>query len=111
MIFGFAIYDLLSWLLAAFFLVGALGNWAAPGHVREDYVRWGYPDWFHRLTGVLELIVAILLIAALSRAWGMALGAAIMVAAIATLLRHHEFRHALLPTGVLIVIAITALSA
>lgn len=111
MIYGFAVYDLMAWALAAFFTVGAIGNWLAPGHVRADYIRWGCPDWSHRVTGVLELVVAILLIAAMSRIWGMALGAAIMVATIATLLRHQEFRHALLPAGVLMMIAITALSA
>lgn len=108
MIFGLAYYHLLSWVLAAFFLIGAIGNWFTPSHVRADYIRWGYPDWFHRVTAILELVVAILMIAATSRTWGIALGAAIMLAAIATLLRHREFRHALLPTSVLVVLAVTA---
>lgn len=102
MIFGFAAHDILAWVLAAFFVVGAIGNWIAPANVRAEYARWGYPDWFHYVTAVLELLVAALLLFASTRFWGIGLGAAIMLAAIATLLIHKEYRHALLPTTVLL---------
>jgi hypothetical protein len=29
--------------------------------VGPEYQRWGYPDWFHFMTGGLELVVALLL--------------------------------------------------
>lgn len=102
MIFGFAGQDLLAWALAAFFVIGAVGNWIAPPNVRAEYTRWGYPDWFHYVTAGLELLVAMFLVFASTRFWGVGLGAAIMLAAIATLLLHKEYRHALLPTTVLL---------
>ncbi|MEO4002080.1 DoxX family protein [Mesorhizobium sp. CAU 1732] len=106
MIFGLAAHDLLAWALAIFFFVGAIGNWIAPANVRAEYARWGYPDWFHYVTAVLELVVAVLLIFASTRVWGVGLGIAVMLAAIATLLIHKEYRHALLPTSALLFLAL-----
>src|ERR1700730_15379992 len=47
--------------LAAFFVLGSLSNILAPGSVYEEYLRWGYPHWFHFVTGSLELTTAVLL--------------------------------------------------
>jgi len=52
---------LLAYLLATFFLVGAVGNIFASDDMAADYARWGYPAWFHYLTGLLELIASALL--------------------------------------------------
>ena len=106
MFFGIAAYDLLAWFLAAFFLIGGIGNWLLPGNVRADYKRWGYPSWFHRVTAVLEIVSSVLLAVASVRIWGIALGSTVMLAAIATLLRHKEFRHALLPSTVLLLLLV-----
>ena len=43
----------LAWLLAAFFVFGAVGNLLAPPDIAESYRRWAYPDWFHVVTGAL----------------------------------------------------------
>lgn len=106
MIFGVAIHDLLAWFLAVFFVVGAVGNWFASAHTRADYVRWGYPDWFHRVTATLELVAAALLVFAATRLWGVTLATAVMLAASATLLRHKEYKHALLPGAVLLLLVL-----
>ncbi len=47
--------------LAAFFVVGSLSNIIAPGSIYQEYLKWGYPHWFHFVTGSLELTAAILL--------------------------------------------------
>jgi hypothetical protein len=44
----------LALALAAFFVVGSLSNIFAPGSIYEEYLRWGYPRWFHFVTGSLE---------------------------------------------------------
>lgn len=106
MIFGFAAHDLLAWGLAVFFVVGAIGNGLAPANVRAEYARWGYPDWFHHITAALELLVAFLLVFVSTQLAGCALGAAVMLAAIVTLLRHKEYKHALLPTVVLLLLTL-----
>lgn len=35
---------LLAWALAAFFVVGGIGNIFVSAEIAEDYRRWGYPD-------------------------------------------------------------------
>jgi len=83
--------------LAAFFVVGSLSNIFAPGSIYEEYLRWGYPRWFHFVTGSLELTSAVLLARARTRLWGSALGCAVMLAALATVALHGEYAHGALP--------------
>ena len=67
--------QVLALALAAFFVVGSLSNIFAPPSIYEEYLRWGYPRWFHFVTGSLELTTAVLLARAQTRLWGSALGA------------------------------------
>lgn len=83
--------------LAAFFVVGSLSNILAPGSIYEEYLRWGYPHWFHFVTGSLELTTAVLLAQARTRLWGSALGCAVMLAALATVTLHGEYGHGAAP--------------
>lgn len=96
----------LSWILVAFFVIGGIVNGIAPKKVRDDYSRWGYPTWFHYLTGASELITAMLLIFPATRVIGAILGVAVMLGALATVLRHHEYLHAVPPAIVLILTAV-----
>jgi len=95
--------DQVSWhqvsalALAAFFVVGSLSNIFAPGSIYEEYLRWGYPHWFHFVTGSLELTTAVLLTQARTRLWGSALGGAVMLAALATVSLHGEYGHGVAP--------------
>jgi hypothetical protein len=98
--------ELLTWALAAFFVVAFFINTFAVKLVGPDYRRWGYPDWFHFLSGGLDLAVALLLPWAATGLVGVALGCAIMVAAIATLMFHREFRRAAPPLVVLVLLSI-----
>jgi len=83
--------------LAAFFVVGSLSNIVAPGSIYEEYLAWGYPRWFHFVTGSLELTAAILLFPAPSRLVGAVLGCTVMFAAVATVIIHGEYGHAVPP--------------
>ena len=83
--------------LAAFFVVGSLSNILALGSIYEEYLRWGYPHWFHFVTGALELTTAVLLAQARTRQWGSALGCAVMLAALATVTLHGEYGHGVAP--------------
>ena len=83
--------------LAAFFVVGGLSNILAPGSIYEEYLKWGYPRWFHFVTGSLELTTAVLLARASTRLLGSALGCAVMLAAFATVTLHGEFGRAAPP--------------
>src|SRR3984885_10750929 len=85
-------HQVLALALAAFF-VGSLSNIFAPGSIYEEYLRWGYPPWFHFVTGSLELTTAVLLVLARTRLWGAALGCTVMLAALATVTLHGEYGH------------------
>ena len=68
-------------------------NFVAPGSVRDSFARWGYPTGFHRVTGGLEVIAGLLLlIPATSRAGAIG-SAAILLAAVITLIRHRDWKH------------------
>jgi hypothetical protein len=83
--------------LAAFFVVGSLSNIVAPRSIIEEYLKWGYPHWFHFVTGSLELMTAVLLAQAGTRLWGSALGCTVMLAAFATVTLHGEYGHGVAP--------------
>ncbi|WP_448099219.1 DoxX family protein [Luteibacter yeojuensis] len=94
--------NVLPFVLAAFFVVGSLSNLLAPGSIYEEYLKWGYPRWFHFVTGSLELGAATLLFREPSRLSGSALGCAVMLAALATVISHGEYGHAVPPLVVAI---------
>ena len=89
--------QVLVWALAAFFVAGSLSNLLAPRSIYEEYPKWGYPHWFHFLTGALELTTAVLLARAPSRLWGAVLGCAVMCAALGTVIIHGEYGHSVAP--------------
>ena len=102
----------ISWIqgltgaLSAFFALGFVINTFAVKKVGPEYERWGYPDWFHFVSGGLELLVALLLPAAVTRPFGIMLGSAIMLAAVATVIYHREYPRAAPPFIVFVLLAI-----
>ena len=93
------IHTVSIWLLVAgFFGAGVFNAIGTPG-TQSDFARWGYPRWWHFLTGGLEIISAALIALPASRIVGLSLGAVIIAAAVATVLRHRDFSH-LVPLGV-----------
>ena len=105
------ISSMLAWLLAAFFLFGAYGNAFISEENAAAYAAWGYPDWFHYVTAILELAAGLLLVRAISRPYGAALGALVMAAASLTTLLNADYDHAVAPGIVLFVsLAVLALS-
>jgi hypothetical protein len=85
-LFGLSAAALLAWLLAAAFLGAGIVNAAGSAAIREQFVRWGYPRWWNLATGGLEALAA-------ARVAGLTLGAAICVAAVATVVRHKDYGH------------------
>lgn len=95
--------SILVWLLAAFFIVGGSMNIFASSDVVADYERWGYPGWFHYITGALELSAAALLLRSRTRLPGAVLASLVMAGAAVTVLWNGEFSHSLAPLAVLAV--------
>lgn len=98
------------WLLVAGFCGAGIFNAIGTAGTQSDFARWGYPRWWAALTGGLEILGAVLIALPASRAVGLMLGAAIIAAAVLTVLRHRDFRH-LAPLGVFVsLIALVAIS-
>ncbi|MCB4768321.1 DoxX family protein [Ancylobacter sp. Lp-2] len=97
-----------AWLLAGFFILGSFGNAFASDAIISDYVRWGYPAYFRFVTATLELAAAVLIMRRATRLAGLALGAAVMAAALGTVLLHGEYTHALAPLVVLMLLTAVA---
>jgi hypothetical protein len=104
-LFGICAANLLAWLLALAFLGAGVVNAVGSAAIKDDFVRWGYPRWWNFVTGGLELLVAALIATPGTRVAGLGLGAAICIAAVATVVRHRDYAH--VPPGVVL----TALSA
>lgn len=104
--FKFKWNNVLAYLLSAFFLVGSITNIVNPDSIAADYARWGYPSWFHFVTGSLELATAALLLNSRFRFRGAMLGGAVMMAAVATVVLHGEHAHAIAPLMVLLLVTI-----
>jgi hypothetical protein len=104
------IHTLSIWLLAAGFFGAGLFNAIGTQKTKRDFARWGYPRWWNVFTGGLEIASAALIVLPGSRIFGLALGAAIIAAAILTVLRQRAFSH-LVPLSVFVVlIALTEMS-
>ncbi|TLU73998.1 DoxX family protein [Lichenicoccus roseus] len=98
------------WILAVALLGAGLFNAIGTRATQADFVRWGYPAWWCRLTGGLEMLSAVLVALPASRTAGLLLGALVMAAAALTVLRRREFKH-LAPIAVFVVlIALAAFS-
>ena len=89
------------WILAAGFFGAGLVNAISAPATRSSFVRWGYPQWWGRVTGGLEMAAAVLIVLPGTRVAGLILGAAIIAAAVLTVLRHRDFSH-LAPLGVFV---------
>ncbi len=84
--------NVLVWLAAAAFLVGGIVNMSGHQKIRAGFVQLGFPSWWCWVTAALELLTAVLLVTAGVRYIGVALGACIMLAAIAAIVRIRNYR-------------------
>ena len=93
-------------LLAAFFVLGGTMNIFISEEIAADYQRWGYPEWFHYLTGMLEWASAFLIALPATRLYGSVLGGAVLAAAAGTVVLNGEYSHAVAPLVVLGLVAL-----
>lgn len=87
------LHNIVVWLLVVAFFGAGLFNAIGTRGTQDDFARWGYPRWWCRVTGVLEILSAALVALPAGRSLGMTLGAIIIAVAIVTVLRRREFSH------------------
>jgi hypothetical protein len=95
---GIPIASVMAWLLAIAFAGAGLFNAIGGAAVQAQFLRWGYPAWWNFITAALEMLSAALIVPPETRIWGLALGAMVLIAAIATVTWRREYMH--LPPGV-----------
>ncbi|HEX4622609.1 MAG TPA: DoxX family protein, partial [Myxococcaceae bacterium] len=97
----------LAGLLALVFLASGGFKFGAQQAI-DNFHKWGYPDWFRLLTGVIEVAGGALLLVPRARLFAAAALACTMVGAIATHLMHQEGAMAPVP-AVLLLLLLTLL--
>jgi uncharacterized membrane protein YphA (DoxX/SURF4 family) len=101
------LHNIVVWLLVVAFLGAGLFNAIGTRATQDDFARWGYPRWWCRVTGGLEIVSAALIALPAGHVVGMALSAIIIVVAIATVLRRWELSHTA-PLGVFTALLVLA---
>jgi len=96
-------------LAAAAFLVGGIVNATGLPAIRASFVDLGFPGWWCRVTAVLEIGAAVLLLMPAGRLVGIALGGCIMVAAMAAILARRLYGHLPPPVLFLVLLALAGL--
>lgn len=88
------LHGIAVWLLVVAFFGAGLFNAIGTRATQDDFARWGYPRWWCRATGGLEIFSAALIALPAGRGIGLSLGATIIAAAIVTVVRRRESSHA-----------------
>jgi hypothetical protein len=96
------------WLLVVGFLGAGTFNMIGTQSTQTDFVRWGYPSWWCRVTGILEILIAVIIALPPSRSVGLGMGGAVIAAAAITVVRHREYAN-LIPAGIFLTMMMLAL--
>jgi len=75
-------HTVLLWFVVAAFFGAGLFNAIGTPATQSSFVRWGYPPWWCRITGGLEMANAVLIALPATFRLGVILGAVIIAAAL-----------------------------
>jgi putative oxidoreductase len=95
----------LSGLLAMMFLFAGGFKLSGAQTAINNFAKWGYPDWFRVVTGVIEVTAAVLVLVRRLSFYGAVLIVATMVGAVLTHATHGERRNIPLPLLLLVLAA------
>ena len=96
------IYDLITLWLSVIFSVIGLVQLIGPHFVRETYRRWGYGRSVRLVTGVLDIVAAVMLGFPTLRVWGIALAAILSFGSTIVFLNHRQYRQAVPAIGLML---------
>ncbi|MEO4052753.1 DoxX family protein [Solibacillus sp. CAU 1738] len=105
---------ILAWILqgglAVMFLIAGTGKTLGSKMHIEGFNKWGYPQWFRVVTGVIELGAAILLIVGFWNETAALIGAAILVAVgIGGVITHVRIKDTMKETATILILGVLAL--
>ena len=100
----------LQGLLALMFIMAAFGKVIGSKMHIENFNKWGYPQWFRYVTGIVELVGAVLLIVGYWNGTAALIGAAIFVAVgIGGVITHIRVKDTMKDTAMILILGILAL--
>lgn len=105
----YAVYAVMALLTLGFLLFGG-GKLAGQQMNIDNFTRWGYPIWFMYLTGLIEVVGAVLLWPQRTRLIGALLLVGTMLGAILTHVINGEAAFAAMPAVLLLLAAFVAWS-
>ena len=77
--------------LTIIFLISGVVQLPGPAFVRRAYKHWEYPPKFYRVTGFIQLLIALFLAVPQTRIWGVMLAVLVTFAAEITLLKNEQY--------------------
>jgi putative oxidoreductase len=95
-------------LLTFIFVLSGFMKFVNPPEMAEHFAKWGYPDWFRVLIGLIEIGAALALLTPRNAFYGAAALGVVMVGAMYTHLAHDEVPEAVAPLVLLILLALVA---
>ena len=98
----------LSGLLALMFFFAGGFKLSGAQTAIDNFAKWGYPDWFRIVTGVIEVAAAVLVLVPRTSFYGAGLIVATMVGAVLTHATHAETRNIPPPLVLFVLAAILA---
>jgi uncharacterized membrane protein YphA (DoxX/SURF4 family) len=98
----------LSGILAFMFLFAGGFKLSGAQTAIDNFAKWGYPDWFRIVTGLIEVTAAVLVLLPRTSFYGAALIVATMVGAVLTHVTHAETGNIPLPLLLFVLAAILA---
>ena len=84
-------FSVIAAALAVVFCAIGFIHLVGPRFLRDAFEKWNYGTRVRLVTGVLEIIAALMIAHPELRGWGIVLAALIMFGAVITLLRHEQY--------------------
>lgn len=96
--------NIIIYLLVVIFSIGFVVNVTGPNFVRNEFYRWGLPQWLRLAIGIIEGVIALFLFLKLWVLATLVTASLIMTSAVLIVLYNQEMRRALVPFFVLILV-------
>lgn len=95
------------WVIVVVFTAGFFVSIIGPKPVREEFTRWGLPQWVRIITGLTEGIIATLLIIKMWTLLALVAASFIAAANVLIILYNQQMRRALIPFVLLYIVLIS----
>lgn len=93
-------------LIALNFIGASIPKLTSQAGIVNNFERWGYPDGFYIIIGIVELLAALLLVIPKTAGYAAITLMGVMLGALVTHLMHGEFTNAIVPVVLSVLLAL-----